>query len=523
VSEECRHCAETIPAVERSCPVCGQDAGFPNVRRAERLEESAALLVRLEDAYKAATARRSELQLKAFESAVDGSEAVMNRSLGALLSWTAEGGPLLTTFHSQVRAGARLLQDNQWDEQRISAENTINPRYFEDLNLSALCLDRTGMQHYGPYAVTLKTSLISYRTSVFEENPFLFNRRHTVYSGDKCPVGYRATWENRSKLAAAKLAPKINQDTTNSHFPAMLLAQDTTNAGDDDFIEVHTYGPLHQRTIQHVMGMVEVLKELRQFPEANTVLDSAVRDFPLNAGLASLRAGLLMRQSRYEDALQAYDNLIAHFPFHALGRKNRADVIRRMGQFDHALVAYESILKASPDFFPARLARLSLLIELGRSDEALLELPAGQPKSEPEWQLYFLRAVATEALYGGKAIPLFNYGVRNAPFAKQRRLFAAALGRNRLLNGKFSKSLEVIESQEGEVSNVIWLHALAASGRKAKAKTTFDHIVANETNSAIVELSQEIASRYKVVAFPSKRSREWIFAAEHRQLLLEAA
>jgi hypothetical protein len=256
VSEQCSHCGGTIPPVNRSCPVCGEDAGFPNVRRASRSDEAAALAGRLQDAYVAANARRSASQLRAFESAAGSSEAVMNRSLGALSSWTAEGGPLLITFHSQVRSGARLFQDNQWDEQRTSAENTINPGYYEELNISALCLDRMGMGHYGPYAVTLRTALISNRTSVFEENPFLFNRRHAVYSGDKCPIGYRATWENRSQLAATKLAPKINQDTTNSDFPAILLREDTTNAGDDDFVEVHTYGPLHQRTIQHVNGPV---------------------------------------------------------------------------------------------------------------------------------------------------------------------------------------------------------------------------------------------------------------------------
>lgn len=256
MSENCKFCGETIPAIARSCPVCGEDAGFPNVRRAERAEEVAALARRLKEAFEAAAVRRSDTQLRAFELAVDGSEAVMNRTLGALSAWVAQGGPLLTTFHSQVRSGARLFQDNQWDEQRTSAENTISPGYFEELNLSALCLNRLGMRHYGPYAVTLQTGFIANRTSVFEENPFLFNRRHTVYSGDKCPPGHRASWQNRSQLAAAKLASKINQDTTNSDFSSIILHEDTTNAGDDDFVEVHTYGPLHQRAIQHVEGFV---------------------------------------------------------------------------------------------------------------------------------------------------------------------------------------------------------------------------------------------------------------------------
>lgn len=272
-----------------------------------------------------------------------------------------------------------------------------------------------------------------------------------------------------------------------------------------------------------VIGMVDVLKELRQFDEASDVLSAAVHDFPLDAGLASLRAGLLARQSKYDDALQAYDDLIARFPFHTAGRKLRADVLRRMERFEDALSAYNSIVEKTPDFFPARLARLSLLIELRRFDEVEGELPTSQPRSEPEWQLYFLRAIAIEAQYGGKAIPLFKNGLRNAPFARQRRLFAAALGRNKLLHNQPSQSLKTIVAGEGEVSNVIWLHALAASGRIAKAKTTFEHIVANETNSTIVELSREIASRYNVINFPAKKSREWIFATEQKQLLLEAA
>jgi hypothetical protein len=230
--------------------------GFPNVRRADRPEEVKQLEVRLAVAYQAAEAKKSTDQLKAFQTAVETSEAVMNRSLGALHSWVSEGGPLLVTFHSQVRSGARLFLDNQWDEQRTSAENTISPGYYENLNLSALCLDRQGMQHYGPYSVTLKTSLIALRTSVFEENPFLFNRRHTVISGDRCPPGFRASWQNRASLAACKLGSKINQNTTNGEFPGILLHKAATLTSEDDFVEVHTYGPLHQRTIQHVRGPI---------------------------------------------------------------------------------------------------------------------------------------------------------------------------------------------------------------------------------------------------------------------------
>ena len=40
-------CGEEIPAHARSCVVCGQDAGFPNVRAAQVAEEQAALTDRV--------------------------------------------------------------------------------------------------------------------------------------------------------------------------------------------------------------------------------------------------------------------------------------------------------------------------------------------------------------------------------------------------------------------------------------------------------------------------------------------
>jgi hypothetical protein len=198
--------------------------------------------------------------------------------------------------------------------------------------------------------------------------------------------------------------------------------------------------------------------------------------------------------------------------------------LRRIGRIDEALSEYDAIARANPHFSYAKLARLSLLIELRRFDEVLPELPASQPKSEVEWRFYFLKAVALDAVSDGKkADALLRVGLQRAPFARQRRLFSAALARKRLLRNQLSRSLEVITAEKGEISNVIWLHALAASGRKARAKSTYNEIIANETNPAIIELSSEIASRYNIIALPSTKTREWIFQAEQRELLLEAA
>jgi len=255
VVEKCSDCGETLPAAERSCVVCGKDAGFPNVRRANRTEEVDALRQRKDDAYAASKLRGDDGKLREFELTVQSSKAVMNRSLGALDNWVQEATPLFVAFHKHVRSGARVvLSDDQWDELRIAAESTVNPFYFEDLNISALAIDGIGMPHYGPYSVTLKSSLIQARSSVFEENPFLFHRRHFVMAGDKCPPGYRAEWSRRSDLAVAKLHAKVTKDIALHQFPGILLEIASAGTGNDDFVEVHTYGPLHHLTIEHVRG-----------------------------------------------------------------------------------------------------------------------------------------------------------------------------------------------------------------------------------------------------------------------------
>src|SRR5204863_83084 len=122
--------------------------------------------------------------------------------------------PYFISFHSQVRDHSLIARSNGWDEQRISAENTVNPIYYVDLQFAALSLDDRGLTYYGSYCVTLKEAVIEMRSSVFEENPFLFNPKHQVYSGKQPPLGYRASWTRRCALAEAKLGHLITSNTS---------------------------------------------------------------------------------------------------------------------------------------------------------------------------------------------------------------------------------------------------------------------------------------------------------------------
>jgi hypothetical protein len=177
----------------------------------------------------------------------------MNRSLGSLSEWINGSNDLFLSFHKQVHLLKRHPQENEWDPQREAAEAAINPYAFQEINFAALSLDGTGMTYYGEYAVTLSTYSIDERASVFEENPFNFNRNHHLTSGKPVPHGYRATWAQRDMLATAKLHSSIKPAMTADDF-ALVLMEDRRSESDCDFIEVHIYGDVNRKGIERVIG-----------------------------------------------------------------------------------------------------------------------------------------------------------------------------------------------------------------------------------------------------------------------------
>jgi hypothetical protein len=191
--------------------------------------------------------------LEGFGRAVAQSYAVLARSLGDLDAFVKSDNVLYVSFHSQVRAGSRTPEDNDWDMGRMAAESTLHPNYNDEINYTALSLDGRGVLWWGDYSIVLKDAHIARRTSVFEENPFLFCERHRVIAGKRPPLGYRASWPRRQDLAIAKLGEKISSRTTSSEFVPILLNQGASRA-DADFIECHIFGPLHRSSIERVIG-----------------------------------------------------------------------------------------------------------------------------------------------------------------------------------------------------------------------------------------------------------------------------
>lgn len=249
----CPRCSTNVSTHLQRCHVCGTDIGFPNVRAAQEAGEEAALDARLASAKIAARARGSLLALEGFSNAVAKSSAVLARSLGDLEAFVKSDNVLYVNFHSQVRARSRIPENNDWDKGRVAAESTVHPHYFEEINYTALSVDEFGVLWWGEYSIVLKEMHIATRTSVFEENPFLFCERHRVTAGKPAPLGYRATWARRQDLAVAKLANKVTGSTKSDQYAPILLHQGASRA-DADFIECHTFGPIHRTSIERVTG-----------------------------------------------------------------------------------------------------------------------------------------------------------------------------------------------------------------------------------------------------------------------------
>ena len=115
-------------------------------------------------------------------------------------------------------------------------------------------MDGSGLSNWGDCSIVLREKMIAHRTSVFEENSALFVERQNISISRtaKVPKGYRAAWNERGKLAVAKLFARIDSATTVDKYSRILLESGVTSEK-DQFIEVHIFGPMTVLSMEHVV------------------------------------------------------------------------------------------------------------------------------------------------------------------------------------------------------------------------------------------------------------------------------
>lgn len=181
----------------------------------------------------------SAVAIEKFDAAVQKSAAVITISVDILKTLATDANALFTNYHLAVRAQVRRSAKLPFDQQRCAVDGKMWGSAGDQIRYAALSLDGSGLTSYGSCFVTLKESHIAHRASVLESNTFDF--LETIAPGQPLPVGYRADWGDRHKVAVAKCAAELKPDSQEADFPHILL-KSTDNRAEDDFIEVHFYG-----------------------------------------------------------------------------------------------------------------------------------------------------------------------------------------------------------------------------------------------------------------------------------------
>jgi hypothetical protein len=249
----CPKCRNDIPQPAPCCPHCGEPGNFWNVINANEDGERAALESRYNAAKADALAKGTDAIVQDFENAIAGSIAVIARSDVDVHRLANSARQLYGTYYQQIDAGLRLPDSDEWDVAREITDGLLFPKYKEQIRFAALSLDGVGLSNYGSCSVTLRDELIAHRASVLVENSVLFMERNNVSVSRKpdIPKGFKAIWGERDKLCVAKLADRIDSATRPNQYSRILLKQGTSPE-DDEFVEVHIFGPITIRTMAKV-------------------------------------------------------------------------------------------------------------------------------------------------------------------------------------------------------------------------------------------------------------------------------
>jgi hypothetical protein len=180
-------------------------------------------------------------RLKDFENFFDRNvDGIINLSLPVLEALIVHTRAY-KTYQRAVEDKSRTIAIPSNDQKRAVIDSVIYGTYGKDMIHAALSLNRQGLNSYGNCSMILDEKAIKNRATTLEENSYSFVETHKLNLENlEIPIGYRSNWQNKLKLAVAKLHKKINQDSNEKDFCEMVLFSD----GERDseyFIEVHVY------------------------------------------------------------------------------------------------------------------------------------------------------------------------------------------------------------------------------------------------------------------------------------------
>lgn len=246
-NETCKH---VYYVHELECPAC-EWKNNPNVELAALKKPKVALEKRYKNALQRAKQNGNLKKVKEFETLIKSSaKAVVNLDIGVLEGIINGSMRYINTY--KLRKIRTLTKHPDDSGRRFMVDGFLFHDFGKSMAFAALSLNGKGIRPYGNCTITLKEGMIAYRASLLENDSFQFFEKLEKKGAKierKYLNGYIATWEDKHKLAVAKLADEITLDDTPETF-AKLLLNDEGSMEEAKFIEIHVFGFFNKAAIE---------------------------------------------------------------------------------------------------------------------------------------------------------------------------------------------------------------------------------------------------------------------------------
>jgi hypothetical protein len=266
-------CGADIGFWENCCRVCGEFHSYPNVRKAR--DEREALLRLYADAM--GQAERSGLRGQAARLEKIGlkSRVVVNTDLDTIVFLAQDVRKNYAPYLRQVAAGVRKPAQEQHHRDRRVVDSALFPGYEDKIVFGALTGGWLGLRNYGKVAMFLKEAVAQKRVSLLIENSFKVFDKHFKW-GRPFPSGYRAVWDDRSRLIVVKLTERLKANATEDELGGLILRQGASREK-DEFIEVHIFDTFDLRAVECVrlMSRLHAKAERKRWRLTRELLEEA--------------------------------------------------------------------------------------------------------------------------------------------------------------------------------------------------------------------------------------------------------
>ena len=164
IEDPCPHCGNTLSATLRHCPTCQADAGAPNVRRCNTVDNKNRLKSRYEEAKDKAKDNNLMNEFSELERLIrEKSGVVVSMTAATARKLFEDDSAIYVNYERLVGAKARTPANSKHDQHRCAVSGALFGSYAESIIYGVLSLTGGGLPTYGPVYCRLRSITIDWR------------------------------------------------------------------------------------------------------------------------------------------------------------------------------------------------------------------------------------------------------------------------------------------------------------------------------------------------------------------------